>query len=645
MFKRLRIYYLYTSLPFLLLLLGAATFFDAIMHTIYKNPHPQINYGIFVVTLFGGCLIIWGVHRIMTEGRLLDRFSTELRGEANSERLLAISNTNDSDIAYVLRMMAASVNRTLSHQEQSAIEHELHSAQARLESRHALPQFLTSLLVGLGLLGTFIGLLSALDDIGNMVSAFGSLDVESADLFSVFRDMVTRMKAPMSSMAIAFSASMFGLLGSIVLGFMMVASRGCVRELHSLLGSEVSQHLNLALAKSGPATLAKVVDTMSEVLTNSIDRLTRELEVSFSQLGVSLSGLDHNIRTLVDVNGGQGLGADAPNFKELLEGLDNRLNQGNQAQQAVLERQSNTVVEQNKEMISEFRTEIQRMVGQIARTHEVLEQNNQQLIGRLGEGLAVKLTDSPDALERLPEMLSKVSSAMTMSASRIELAARDIAEKAMGGGGSMIVGSDGSAGTISLDGMSKEMMDQQLDLLRRIEERLTENFRSQDKAMQAEFEQLNRTRGEMARVFNEHGEAVAMFRSELQRIGRQMGLAHALMERSSTGLLDLLNERFTELGGTAQGQNQQLATLNDYITRMTEDSGQNRRILGEILERTKSQESRVLFTEVVGAIRQVASLQIDLGMKLEQLHMETSEQLRTEHKAELETLKQIANKP
>lgn len=70
-------------------------------------------------------------------------------------------------------------------------DHELNSASARLESRHALPQYLTGLLVGLGLLGTFIGLLSALDDIGAMISSFGALNVETADLFVVFREMAT----------------------------------------------------------------------------------------------------------------------------------------------------------------------------------------------------------------------------------------------------------------------------------------------------------------------------------------------------------------------------------------------------------------------------------------------------------------------
>lgn len=69
----------------------------------------------------------------------------------------------------------------------------------------------------------------------------------------------------------------------------------------------------------------------------------------------------------------------------------------------------------------------------------------------------------------------------------------------MGGGGGVIVSGAASSGPVTIDGMSKEMMDEQVSLLRRIEERLAENFRVQDKVLQTEFEQMNRTRGEMTR--------------------------------------------------------------------------------------------------------------------------------------------------
>lgn len=666
MYKRLRIYYFYTALPFLILLLGAAVFSGAIMRTLEGNPHPQINYAIFAVTLLGGLLILRGVHSVLKEAQLLETFSTALKGDATAEQLLDMARNWDAEISYVLRMIAATVGRSLSHQEQSAIEHELHSAQARLEARHALPQFLTSLLVGLGLLGTFVGLLSALGDIGKMVSSFGALDVASADLMEVFRGMVQRMEAPMASMAIAFSASMFGLLGSIVLGFMMVSARGLVRELHSLLGSEVSQHLNLALAKMGPATLAKVVENMSSVLNSSIDRLARELEVNFSQLSASLAGVDQKVRTTLDGVAAVG-DAGEPSHplrdlladqNALLQRLESRLVdaaslQGEAVQQGrelVLTQRSDfdQLVTQNASLVEGMRKSIEDVIHQmtdsLVETRHAVERSGQDLAATLASGaMSVKLSETPEGLERLPEMLSKVSNAITLSASRIELASRELTEKGMGGGMPMIVGNN-DGGTVTLGGgVNKEAINEQIDLLRRIDERLAENHRTQSSALQTEFESINRTRSEMSRVFNEHAEAMAMLRSELQRIGRQLGIAHALMERSSTGVMDMLNERFAEQNNSATRQSEQLAGVGDAISRVAEDSAQNLRLLGEILERARTQEMRALITEVIAAIRQVASLQIDLGMKIEQAQMDSADQIREAIKTQRDALKSLAS--
>ncbi len=77
----------------------------------------------------------------------------------------------------------------------------------------------------MGLLGTFIGLLATLNDIALLIGSFADIDMKNADPLVVFRTMIERMKAPMQSMGIAFSASMFGLLGSIILGLMMVGIR------------------------------------------------------------------------------------------------------------------------------------------------------------------------------------------------------------------------------------------------------------------------------------------------------------------------------------------------------------------------------------------------------------------------------------
>jgi hypothetical protein len=55
--KKLKLYYLYVGIPVALVVLGTIMFFKQIMGTIEGNPHPQINYLIFVLIVVGLSLI------------------------------------------------------------------------------------------------------------------------------------------------------------------------------------------------------------------------------------------------------------------------------------------------------------------------------------------------------------------------------------------------------------------------------------------------------------------------------------------------------------------------------------------------------------------------------------------------------------
>lgn len=73
--------------------------------------------------------------------------------------------------------------------------------------------FLSGLMVMLGLLGTFLGLLATIDAVGN---AMGSMAAMSADDMSEF---IAAIAAPLQGMGLAFSSSLFGLSGSLLSSF------------------------------------------------------------------------------------------------------------------------------------------------------------------------------------------------------------------------------------------------------------------------------------------------------------------------------------------------------------------------------------------------------------------------------------------
>lgn len=248
MFKQLKIYYFFISLPFVILLTGATYFFDAIKTTIIRNPHPQINYTIFVIILIGGFIILLNSRRLMREAKAISAYTKATREKADSKTLQEVAELYTGDTSCLLQMLATSGDRAITHQEQAAIEHELTNARTGLIRRNALPQYLTGLLVGMGLLGTFIGLLATLSDISALISSFANIDMNNADPIVVFGNMIERMRAPMQSMSIAFSASMFGLLGSIILGLMMVGIRRLQGDIFSSLSSQVARHIETALS-------------------------------------------------------------------------------------------------------------------------------------------------------------------------------------------------------------------------------------------------------------------------------------------------------------------------------------------------------------------------------------------------------------
>ena len=93
----------------------------------------------------------------------------------------------------------------------------LDSIAMRLDESREISRYLIGLLVFLGLLGTFWGLLETVSSVGRTIS---SLDTGAADSSVIFEDLKAGLQAPLSGMGTAFSSSLFGLAGSLVLGFL-----------------------------------------------------------------------------------------------------------------------------------------------------------------------------------------------------------------------------------------------------------------------------------------------------------------------------------------------------------------------------------------------------------------------------------------
>jgi len=87
---------------------------------------------------------------------------------------------------------------------------------SRLEESRDLSRYLVGLLIFLGLLGTFWGLLETVSAVSGVIASLSG----STDVSALFNDLQAGLKAPLSGMGTAFGTSLFGLAGSLVVGFL-----------------------------------------------------------------------------------------------------------------------------------------------------------------------------------------------------------------------------------------------------------------------------------------------------------------------------------------------------------------------------------------------------------------------------------------
>jgi hypothetical protein len=92
----------------------------------------------------------------------------------------------------------------------------MESVDMGLLSLRETSRYLVGLLVFLGLLGTFWGLLKTVGSVGNVISGLGIDDTNVAGFFNSLKD---GLNAPLQGMSVAFSSSLLGLAGSLILGF------------------------------------------------------------------------------------------------------------------------------------------------------------------------------------------------------------------------------------------------------------------------------------------------------------------------------------------------------------------------------------------------------------------------------------------
>lgn len=152
----------------------------------------------------------------------------------------------------------------------------LDSIGTRLDESRDVVRYLTSLLIFLGLLGTFWGLLETIGSIGRVIQ---SLQV-GGDSGRIFEDLKTGLAAPLGGMGIAFSSSLFGLAGSLILGFLDLQANQAQSRFYTDLEDWLSTTVrDLGVGESGTVAVrsGEMPGTMVEELAAAIDRFEQTI--------------------------------------------------------------------------------------------------------------------------------------------------------------------------------------------------------------------------------------------------------------------------------------------------------------------------------------------------------------------------------
>ena len=185
----------------------------------------------------------------------------------------------------------------------------LDSISSRLDESRDISRYTIGLLIFLGLLGTFWGLLETVGSIGAVI---GGLSAESgADSGRVFEDLKRGLQEPLSGMGTAFSSSLFGLAGSLALGFLDLQASQSQNHFYNDLEEWLAGLTRLssagALSGDGDHSVPAYVQALLEQTAESLENLQRSLargeenrissNATFMQMVDKLGTLTDHMRT------------------------------------------------------------------------------------------------------------------------------------------------------------------------------------------------------------------------------------------------------------------------------------------------------------------------------------------------------------
>jgi hypothetical protein len=173
----------------------------------------------------------------------------------------------------------------------------LDSIATRLDEARDILRYMTGLLVFLGLLGTFWGLIATVSSVGDVIQNLKP----GGDAANMFDSLRQGLAAPLSGMGISFSSSLFGLAGSLVLGFLDLQSSQAQNRFYTELEDWLSTTVYDQASEPSTASAHVAIEVRSAVerLREAVDQAGSGKAASnaMANLAEAIQGLVHHMRT------------------------------------------------------------------------------------------------------------------------------------------------------------------------------------------------------------------------------------------------------------------------------------------------------------------------------------------------------------
>ena len=231
--------------------------------------NPAVNGVILGILIAGIIYIFRQVLLLDPEMDWIESFRSNQAGGDSVDRIAA-----PTLLASMARMLGAQGRRvSLSA---SSLQALLDGIASRLNETRETSRYLIGVLVFLGLLGTFYGLLETVRSVAGVI---GALNVGASDVARAFADLKTGLESPLHGMGTAFSSSLFGLAGSLVLGFLDLQAGQAQNRFYNELEEWLSTYTRLSAGPlgEGDGSVPAYIHALLEQTADSLDNLQRIL--------------------------------------------------------------------------------------------------------------------------------------------------------------------------------------------------------------------------------------------------------------------------------------------------------------------------------------------------------------------------------